>query len=195
VSAKKVVTTYAKSLFQNVNSLQASSEAFAVSKITALDQKAFVPTIYIVGEELLLVRSTLISSKKLKGFFSNPTYAEQQKLDILLSIFPGLTVTMKSFLKVLTERTHLSLIPEISDEYTRILLKFQKCSKVKIITASSLQESSGSTLLTSLKTLTGANEVILTMSYNPKLLGGLIVEYGSSSVDASILKEFSLFFS
>jgi hypothetical protein len=29
------------------------------------------------------------------------------------------------------------------------------------------------------------------MSYNPKLLG-LIVEYGSSSVDASILKEFSL---
>jgi hypothetical protein len=29
------------------------------------------------------------------------------------------------------------------------------------------------------------------MSYNPKLLGGLIVEY-SSSVDASILKEFSL---
>jgi F0F1-type ATP synthase delta subunit len=118
VSAKKVVTTYAKSLFQNVNSLQASSEAFAVSKITALDQKAFVPTIYIVGEELLLVRSTLISSKKLKGFFSNPTYAEQQKLDILLSIFPGLTVTMKSFLKVLTERTHLSLIPEISDEYT-----------------------------------------------------------------------------
>jgi hypothetical protein len=31
------------------------------------------------------------------------------------------------------------------------------------------------------------------MSYNPKF-GGLIVEYGSSSVDASILKEFSLSF-
>lgn len=194
MSAKKVVTTYAKSLFQNVNSLQASSEAFAVSKVTAVDQKAFVPTVYIVGEELLLIRSTLISSKKLKEFFTNPTYAEQQKLDVILSIFPGLTVTMKSFLKVLTERSHLSLIPEISDEYNQILLKFKKCTKVKIITASSLQESSGPVLLESLKTLTGAKEIILTMSYNPKLLGGLIVEYGSSSVDASILKEFSLFF-
>lgn len=194
MSAKKVVTTYAKSLFQNVNSLRASSEAFAVSKVTAVDQKAFVPTVYIVGEELLLIRSTLISSKKLKDFFSNPTYAEKQKLDVILSIFPGLTVTMKSFLKVLTERSHLSLIPEISNEYNQILLKFQKCSKVKIITASSLQESSGSVLLKNLKTLTGADDVILTMSYNPKLLGGLIVEYGSSSVDASILKEFSLFF-
>jgi F-type H+-transporting ATPase subunit delta len=194
VSAKKIVTTYAKSLFQNVNSLQASSEAFAVSKVTAVDQKAFVPTVYIVGEELLLIRSTLISSKKLKEFFTNPTYAEKQKLDVILSIFPGLTVTMKSFLKVLTERSHLSLIPEISDEYNQILLKFKKCTKVKIITASSLQESSGSILLSSLKTLTGAKEVILSMSYNPKLLGGLIVEYGSSSIDASILKEFSLFF-
>lgn len=194
MSAKKIVTTYAKSLFQNVNSLQASSEAFAVSKVTAVDQKAFVPTVYIVGEELLLIRSTLISSKKLKEFFTNPTYAEKQKLDVILSIFPGLTVTMKSFLKVLTERSHLSLIPEISDEYNQILLKFKKCTKVKIITASSLQESSGSILLSSLKTLTGAKEVILSMSYNPKLLGGLIVEYGSSSIDASILKEFSLFF-
>jgi hypothetical protein len=64
---KKVVTTYAKSLFQNVNSLQASSEAFAVSKITALDQKHLYQQ-FILLEELLLVRSTLISSKKLKGF-------------------------------------------------------------------------------------------------------------------------------
>jgi F0F1-type ATP synthase delta subunit len=33
---------------------------------------------------------------------------------------------MKSFLKVLTERTHLSLIPEISDEYTLNFIKIPK---------------------------------------------------------------------
>ena len=42
--------------------------------------------------------------------------------------------------------------------------------------------------------LTAANNIILNVSYNPKLLGGLILEYKSSSIDASILKEFSLFF-
>jgi F0F1-type ATP synthase delta subunit len=56
--------------------------------------------------------------EKLKGFLVIQHTPSNKKLDILLSIFPGLTVTMKSFLKVLTERTHLSLIPEISDEYT-----------------------------------------------------------------------------
>jgi len=101
---------------------------------------------------------------------------------------------MKSFLKVLTERSHLSLIPAISDEYSKILLKFKNTTKVKIITASTLQEGSGSLLLETLRKLTGSKEIILTLSYNPKLLGGIIIEYNSTSIDASILKEFSLFF-
>jgi len=49
-------------------------------------------------------------------------------------------------------------------------------------------------LLKTLKNVTNSTEVILSTSYNPKLLGGLIVEYNSVAIDASILKEFSLFF-
>jgi F-type H+-transporting ATPase subunit delta len=193
VSAKKVVTTYAKSLFQSISFIKVPKIDYTIESNLG-KRPSFVPTVYIIGEELSLTRSILTSSKTLKEFFSNPTYVEKQKLDIILSIFPGLTMTSQAFFRVLTERGHLSLIPEISDEYNQILLKFKNCTKVKIITASSLNENSGSILLNSLKTLTGADDVILTMSYNPKLLGGLIVEYGSSSVDASILKEFSLFF-
>ena len=191
---KKVVTTYAKSLFQNVNTSKSSKEAFEVSKITSTEQKSFLPNVYIIGEELLLIRSTLLSSKKVKDFFNNPTYGESQKLEVIFSIFPGLTITMKSFLKVLTERSHLSLIPEISDEYNRLLLKFKNSTKVKLITASSLEEGYGSLLLKKLQAVTGSSEVVLNVSYNPKLLGGLIVEYNSTSIDASVLKEFSLFF-
>jgi ATP synthase F1 delta subunit len=101
---------------------------------------------------------------------------------------------MKSFLKVLCERTHLALLPEISDEYSRILLSFKNAVRVKVITAGALQENYADSLLSSLKSLTGSNEIILSVAYNPKLLGGLIVEYKSTAIDASILKEFSLFF-
>ena len=194
MNSPKLITTYSKSLFQNVNNSKSQTTNFDVSKITSADQKTFVPTVYIIGEELLLIRSTLLSSKKLKDFFKNPTLAEQQKYEVLLNIFPGLTVTMKSFLKVLTERGHLSLVPAISDEYSKILLKFKNTTKVKIITASTLQEGSVSLLLETLRKLTGSKEIILTLSYNPKLLGGIIIEYNSTSIDASILKEFSLFF-
>ena len=141
-----------------------------------------------------MIRSTLVSSKKLEDFFKNPTYAEKQKLEVILNIFPGLTTTMKSFLKILAERSHLSLIPSISDEYTRILLKFKNSTKVRLVIASILQESYGMLLLNTLKKLTSSTEIVLNVSYNPKLLGGLILEYNSTLIDASVLNEFSLFF-
>jgi F-type H+-transporting ATPase subunit delta len=195
---KKVVTAYAKSLFQNVNSSTKTQGSFEVTNVTSItskeQEKDFVPDVFIIGEELLLLRSTLNTSKKLNEFFKNPTYVENQKLEVLLTIFPGLSLTTKSFLKVLTERSHLSLIPEVSDEYNSLLLKFKNSTIVKLVTASALEESYGTTLLNSLKTLTNSKEIILNVSYNPKLLGGLILEYKSAAIDASILKEFSLFF-
>lgn len=194
----KVVTTYAKSLFQNINNPQLSKrkdESFKLSKITSPEQKESATDIFILGEELLLIKAILISSKELNNFFKNPTYSEEQKLDVILNIFPGLTITMKSFLKVLKERAHLSLIPDICEEYNKIILKFKNTTKVKIIVASPLEDSYGSLLLTSLKKVTNSNDIILNVAYNPKLLGGIILEYNSVAIDASVLKEFSLLFS
>jgi ATP synthase F1 delta subunit len=196
--SKKAVTTYAKSLFQNAKSGSSLTSTFDLTNVSipmSADQaKSFVPDINVIGEELILLSSTVSSSTKLKTFFNNPTYAESQKLEVLLTIFPGLTLTTKSFLKVLTERSHLNLLPEIQQEYVKLLNGFNGTCAVKLVTASTLKETYGATLLTALKKLTAANNIILNVSYNPKLLGGLILEYKSSSIDASILKEFSLFF-
>lgn len=193
---KKVVTTYAKALFQNVQTFEIASknETFDIEKTTILEKNSFIPDVYIVGEELFLLRSTIKSSKKLKEFFKNPTYLEQQKLDILLSIFPGLTFITRSFLKVLTEKSHLSLIPDVSNEYTKLLLKAKKSTKVKLVLASMLQESYGLLLLKTLRKITDSKEIILNASYSSQLLGGVIIEYKSTSIDATLLKEFGLFF-
>ena len=192
-STNKVVNAYAKSLFQKLKNSQYSS--YEVSKITSSETKTFASDIYVLGEELLLIKSILGSSKKLKSFFKNPTYSEKQKLDIILTLFPGLSLTIKSFLQILAERSHLFLLPEISDEYNKNLLNFKNIKRIKLITASPLDENFGPMLLNNLKKLTNANEIILSIDYNPKLLGGLIVEYDSVAIDASILNEFSLFFS
>lgn len=198
MNSTKLITTYSKSLFQNSNtfsSLDPLKESFDVANITSPEQISLpAATIYVIGEELLLIRSTLVSSRNLKEFFQNPTYAEKQKLELLLIIFPGLTVTMKSFLKILAERSHLSLLPNICDQYTLLLLKFKGSTKVRLVIASILQERYGMLLLNTLKDLTASKEIILSISYNPKLLGGLILEYNSTLIDASVLNEFSLFF-
>lgn len=194
---KKVVASYSKSLFQNVKTtgLSApSTENFEISKVISNDTKEGISSIYSIAEELSLIRSLFITSKKLNQFLQNPTYPEQQKLDFIFSIFPGLSLTLKSFLKVLAERSHLTLLPEIEEDYKKLFLKFKNSTSVKFIIASSLQEGYGLTLLTKLRKITSSDEVFLNVSYNPKLLGGFIIEYNSISIDASILREFSLFF-
>ena len=177
--SKKIVTTYSKGLLQTVISLPADK-----SKDISL---------YSIGEELNLLRSLLVSSKLLKILFANPTISEKKKLALLKGIFPGLSKLMRAFLKILTEKGDLRLLPEIADEYNETLLKFQGITKVRLYTASILEEHYGLFLLKTLKTLTNSKEVILNVTYSPRLLGGLILEYNSTSTDASLLKEFSLF--
>jgi len=195
--AKKIVTTYAKSLFQSLKeglNSQKSEDYFNIGKITSVQSTKAIPDIYLIGEELLLLRALIVSSKTINQFFKNPTYSEQKKLSTIFSLFPGLTVSTQSFLKVLAERSHLSLIPEISEEYAQLIINFKNSTNVKILAASGLKESYGLLLLNTLRTLTNSKEILLSASYNPKLLGGLVIEYNSKSIDASILKEFSLFF-
>ena len=50
---KKVVLSYAKSLFQNVNASKPSNDVFEVSNITTKETNTFVPNIYVIAEELL----------------------------------------------------------------------------------------------------------------------------------------------
>jgi F-type H+-transporting ATPase subunit delta len=193
---KKAVTTYSKSLFQNVIQLKSTetTDSFEITKMITGPTETRLPTVFVIAEELAYLRSLFKTSKKLRAFFGNPTYSEQQKGEILFQFFPGFTLTTKSFLKVLIERSHLSLLPEIADEYNRLLCKFQKVTTIHILTASILEESYGPFLLETFKKVTASEEILLSVAYNPKLLGGLIIEYNSTSIDASILKEFSLFF-
>lgn len=192
----KILTNYAKALFQSINLKkgQSNENDFAVSKITYSTNFEIKSTPLIVGEELSLIRALFISSKKMQLNFQNPTYSEQQKLEILFTIFPGLSTTLKSFLKVLKEKNHLAYLPEISDAYQKFLVKYQNSIHLRLVLASPIQESLGNTFLKNLKKLTKADQILLTVAYNPRLLGGFILEYNSLAIDASILKEFSRFF-
>jgi len=200
-STKKIVITYAKSLFQNLNNSKMPSETRVMytqegeEGATGAKVARFTPNIYIIGEELLLLRSLIFSSKKFTEFIQNPTNSEKKKLEVLLMIFPGFTVPFNCFLKVLTERNHLSLLPEITEEYSKILLQLKNCTKVKLTTPTILQESYGNLLLTTLKKLTNSESILLSVAYNPNLIGGFLLEYKSTLVDLTLLKEFSLFFS
>lgn len=194
--SKNLTKTYAKSLFQNLLTQKKEKDSkFNLGSVVSGEGSLKNPSPIMVAEELLLLGTLVTLSKDISYFFTNPTNSEKKKKEFLLLNFPGLTLPMKSFLEILSERGHLFLLPQISQEYSKLLTTLKKSTKVKIVTASKFPKKElGKKLLSELKNLTKANEIILTFSYNPKLLGGFLVEYNSFIIDASILKEFSLFF-
>jgi len=192
--SKKIITTYCKSLLQNTKG-SSNDSTFDLNSISVKQTNSLLADLNVIGEELLVIKSFILSSKGTKEFFKNPTYPESQKLNLLLGIFPGLTTSTISFLKLLTEKSHLALLPSIYEEYTEMLLKFKGSTKVNLLITAALKRKAGKTLLDTLRLLTNYKNILLNVLYKPKLLGGVIIEYNSMSIDASILKEFGLFFS
>jgi ATP synthase F1 delta subunit len=204
----KIATAYAKSLFQSVylKYLEAkksenlelktkNKDDYKISLITSFDVQTAPVTINVLREEFYLIEGFFLLAKNSEKNYKNPFYNEEGKLAILFQIFPGFSNTMKSFLKVLTERKHLYLLPEISSEFEKFTTKVQDSIDLKLIIASPLPENFGANLLKILKKITNAKDIRLSVMYDPKILGGVVIEYNSVAIDASILKEFSFFFS
>lgn len=194
-SRDKMVKAYTKSLFQNLLNVDFSNEIkdFAIStpeKISTAQKN--VLNAFIIGEELLLLRALFLNSEKMRIVFRNPIIPETQKMAILRNFFPGMSKITCSFLSILVEKCHLGYIPEISQEFNEILLKYRKIAKVTLYISSPLEETIGLRFLELLKKLTESKEIILSVIYSPKLLAGLILEYNSMSLNASILSSFKI---
>lgn len=194
---KKISFGYAKSLLQTSKIFFSSEdETLDFSSITSFESNKPSITLRVLKEELNLIRGFFLASKNIADLYQNPTYSEKTKLETLLFSFPGLSFLVKNFLRVLSERNHLFLLPLIAEEFDDMLLKLENIIKIKVTVANSFPSNSkqfSKTLLSTLKKITGAKDIILSFNYNPKILGGIIIEYNSVSIDASILNDFKNF--
>jgi len=107
---KKVVASYSKSLFQNVNNSKASKENFEVSKITSSDQKSFLPNVYIIGEELVLLSSTLLTSKKSKRIFRKSNLRGTTKTKCFIKYFSWFNSNNKIVFKSINRKNSFIFI-------------------------------------------------------------------------------------
>jgi F-type H+-transporting ATPase subunit delta len=195
-SQDRIVKAYTKSLFQNALNLESINETSNLLNLRA--QQFFPPVleeisnVFIIGEELLLFRSLFLNSEKMRTIFKNPILPEKQKMSILFAFFPGTSRITCSFLKILAEKSQLSLLPKICEDFNEMLSKHRKIAKVTLYISSPLEDEIGLKFLEILKELTSTNEIILGVVYSPKLLAGLILEYNSISINASILSTFKV---
>lgn len=173
LTKKKQVKIYSDSLFVILKKNNASSQQFSQ-----------------IANELFLLNAFINSSENCKQFFLENNFNEELKQQILFKSFPGLSSLTKIFLSILFKKKHFFLFSEINAHFQTNLLKTQQIIKLKIILSSSIAENEkrkfSGLFFNLLKKYFNSSNFLLNISYDPKILGGMIIQNEYLLIDLSI---------
>ena len=127
----------------------------------------------------------VIKQPNVARLIGSPKLAYKEKAEIFIELFQGeIQKKTTNFLKVLGEAKRLSLLPDILNEYQKLLAKKNKLNNVLITTAFELSEAQEEQLGGLLKKRYGKN-LSTKVVVNKDLIGGLTIKSGDEVIDLS----------
>ena len=124
----------------------------------------------------------------LKNFIKDPKYSIELKKLTLEKVLDGKAdPDLVSFIKILLDKSRISLIYGIYEQFCHILNNKKNVLNMSIITPFPMDEIQLDKVKNKYKTLYGAHSVNAQITVNPSLIGGIQVKIGDSLFDSSLL--------
>jgi len=129
----------------------------------------------------------LHTSRELREFLENPSIESSRKLKVLDALAPriGMYPQVRNFIAVIMDHRRLGEFNEIVEEYRKISDERAGITEARITSARTLDASARVELEQQISKLTGG-PVRASYAEDPNLLGGAVVEIGSTVYDGSI---------
>jgi len=143
-----------------------------------------------VTRDLLLYRDIFQAAPEVLEAFHSPAVARDAKARVLgelLARFPAGQITA-NFLHVLLEHNRIRYFQEILDRYTNTLNERKGIVSAQVTSATALSEREMTALRESLVRAVGG-AVTLSVRTDQELLGGLVVQVGSTIYDGTIRRQ------
>jgi F-type H+-transporting ATPase subunit delta len=87
---------------------------------------------------------------------------------------------------LLVDKRRIFFLSAICQSYLQLLRKLTNTVLAEVVTALKLTDNQRQTVTDKVKQLTGANEVELTTTIDPDIIGGVIIKVGSQVFDSSL---------
>jgi F-type H+-transporting ATPase subunit delta len=161
-----VAERYASSLFE------LALEAKSVAKVEAA---------------LSSFEAMLAGSADLKRLIESPVFAadEQERAISALLEKAGIDGLAGSFLRVVARNRRLFAVPGMIDAFRRIAAEHRGEVSAEVTAAHALTAAQQAELKAALKSVAG-KDVVINVTVDPSLLGGLVVKMGSRQIDTSL---------
>lgn len=139
----------------------------------------------IVREQLGQFADALDGNRELAVFFFSPYFSTEEKKDGLHRALDGADPAIVNFLETLLERHRMPVIFRIRAQYERLWDEENKLLPVQVTSAVALDEATVKSIGERIGAQTG-QQVELTSTVDPDILGGIVLRVGNSILDASI---------
>ena len=127
----------------------------------------------------------VIDQPNVTKLIDSPKLAYKEKAEIFIGLFQGeIQKKTTNFLRVLGEAKRLSLLPDILQEYQRLLAKKNKQKNVLITSAFKLNQSQEEEITEHLKRRYGEN-LTTKVEIDKNLIGGITIKSGDEVIDLS----------
>ena len=157
--------------------------------------------IFDIARELGMIReiyneltecSKLFQDIDIKNYFFNKFISKKDKKELIdKRLKPLLSKETYAFVSILAEDDSIDVLPDIAGLYKDIVDDYNNIVRVRIITASSIDDKTIEDIIQTVKCFS-SNEISYETEVDERIIGGIIVYIGSTVYDYSIKNQIDL---
>ena len=139
------------------------------------------------ADELLSVATVMSEQDLLRLLLDSPTFPVEKKSAIMNDVAAAMKLSdgMITFLGLLVEKGRISQLPQISENYRKFADDLSGIVRATLTSAHSLDDKTNEAIRSGLEKQTG-KKVVLNLSVDPEMIGGVKAEMGGKLFDGSV---------
>lgn len=141
-----------------------------------------------LNQDINVIYQFVSNSKDLERFLANPVITKESKKIVLRDILvEQVSPTTLNFLMLLVDKKRIEYLRYVATTYTALVAKQSSSETAEVTSMTHLSSDQQEKLKSKLKQLRGISNIDLVLKVDPRLLGGFVVQIGSSVLDFSLL--------
>ncbi len=162
---------------------QEVAKIYANALLLSVVEKGMIDVAY---DQFSSLQELIAKDKSLVIFLSAPQVVDENKLSLIRTVFSSrLEKLFVEFLVVLVDKNRVNFLPEIIDEFTRLVEAKRGIGRVSVITAVALLDDERIKLKDKMQKKTNL-EIILEEKVDPSIIGGMIIILHNEIIDGSV---------
>lgn len=129
--------------------------------------------------------ASLFSDAGLVSLLGDPKIRFDDKVNVIAGNLPGVSNMVLNLVKLLISRRRARIMPQIADEYARLVDRRQGLEHAQVTTAAPVDEATEARLVERLAQITGTR-IVITKKIDPDIIGGFVARVGDKMIDGSV---------